>query len=252
MKRKYLGWKVTGSYIELINVCVILRELGLMSLDNHIPCDRYCVTIYYTGYYGLTNASSENTSNTIEAKEFINEYNEYKKKIKNEQVMETRNVKVTLETAQRWYGQGGEFKEMALSAYTEAELNPVKNEWASKIINHGNKFVSGWYLGSDSVYKETNEENTDKSTFKTEKQAVAAIAYAQLTHIMALPEYNGSWIPNWNDASEKKFCIVYSKERLKIDKFYEYRQKVCFKSIGLAERFLENNFDLLKQFNEMD
>lgn len=49
-------------------------------------------------------------------------------------VMETRNVKVTLETAQRWYGQGGEFKEMALSAYTEAELNPVRNEWESMFV----------------------------------------------------------------------------------------------------------------------
>ena len=251
MKRKYLGWKVTGSYIELINVCVILRELGLMSLDNHIPCDRYCVTIYYTGYYGLTNASSENTSNTIEAKEFINEYNEYKKKIKNEQVMETRNVKVTLETAQRWYGQGGEFKEMALSAYTEAELNPVKNEWASKIINHGNKFVSGWYLGSDSVYKETNEENTDKSTFRTEKQAVAALAYAQLTQLMALPEYNGDWVEDWTDGSSK-YCIVPVNKKLMVDLFYEYAQKICFKSGELAEIFLANNLDLIKQFNEMD
>ena len=39
--------------------------------------------------------------------------------------MEARNVKVSLETAKRWYEQGGEFKEMALSAFTEAELNPV-------------------------------------------------------------------------------------------------------------------------------
>ena len=40
--------------------------------------------------------------------------------------METRNVKITLETAKRWYEQGGEFKEMALSAFTEFELNPVR------------------------------------------------------------------------------------------------------------------------------
>ena len=48
--------------------------------------------------------------------------------------METRNVKITLETAKRWYEQGGEFKEMALSAFTEAELNPIRNEWESKFI----------------------------------------------------------------------------------------------------------------------
>ena len=47
--------------------------------------------------------------------------------------METRNVKITIETAKRWYEQGGEFKEMALSAFTEAELNQIRNEWESKI-----------------------------------------------------------------------------------------------------------------------
>ncbi len=251
MKRKYLGWKITGSYIELINVCVILRELGLMSLDNHIPCDRYCVTIYYTGYYGLTNASSENTSNTIEAKEFINEYNEYKKQIKNEQVMETRNVKVTLETAQRWYGQGGEFKEMALSAYSEAELNPVKNEWASKVIDYGTKFISGWYLGDDSVYKETNEENTDRSTFKTEKQAKSALAYAQLTQLMALPEYNGDWVPDWSD-DDDKFVIIRYCDKIDSDYYSKTHHFLAFKSEEIRDKFLENNYDLLKEYFELD
>ena len=250
MKRKYLGWKITGSYIELINVCVILRELGLVSLDNHIPCDRYCVTIYYTGYYGLTNASSENTSNTIEAKEFINEYNEYKKQIKNKQVMETRDVKVTLETAQRWYGQGGEFKEMALSAYTDAELNPVKNEWESKFVGND---IDGYYITSMSIIHDMKAKcsEPDKSTFKTEKQAKSALAYAQLTQLMALPEYNGDWVADWTDGSSK-YCIIHVNKKLMVDLFYGYAQKICFKSGELAEIFLENNLDLIKQFNEMD
>ena len=122
--------------------------------------------------------------------------------------MEARNVKVSLETAKRWYEQGGEYKEMALSAFTEAELNPIRNEWEDRIISYGTRFVSGWYLGSDSVYKETYEENTDKSTFKTEKQAKSALAYAQLTQLMALPEYNGDWVPDW---SEYKFKYVISR-----------------------------------------
>ena len=165
--------------------------------------------------------------------------------------METRNVEVTLETAQRWYQQGGEFKEMALSAYSDDELNQVKNEWKSKVIEHGNKFVSGWYLGSDSVCRDTNEENTDRSTFKTEKQAKSALAYAQLTQLMALPEYNGDWVADWTDGSSK-YCIVPVNKKLMVDLFYEYAQKICFKSSEIAEIFLANNLDLIKQFNEMD
>ena len=159
---------------------------------------------------------------------------------------------IDLKKAKDYWLKGGMFREIALNAgYEEAELNPVKNEWASKVIDYGTKFISGWYLGDDSVYKETNEENTDMSTFKTEKQAKSALAYAQLTQLMALPEYNGDWVPDWNNEDEMKFCIICSREELIIDSFYGYRQKVCFKSMGLAERFLENNSDLLKQFDEM-
>jgi len=166
--------------------------------------------------------------------------------------METRNVKVTLETAQRWYQQGGEFKEMALSAYSEAELNPVKNEWESKIIDYGTKAVDGWYLGINYVLKYINPENMDKSTFKTEKQAKSALAYAQLTQLMALPEYNGNWIADWTDVNELKYCIVPVGNKLKLEVFFEFKQNICFRNKATAELFLSNNYDLLMQYLELD
>ena len=249
MKSKYLGWKITGSYIELITACVILRELGLMSLDNHISCDHYCITIYHTGYYGLTNASSaENASNSIEAKQFINEYNEYKKQIKNKQFMETRNVKMTLETAKRWKEMGGEYEQVAVETFPELAKNG--NEWDSKILGYK---IKGIYIDTYSNILETDRTcvKADRNTFKTEKQAKSALAYAQLTQLMALPEYNGDWVPDLEDAEEKKFCIIPLKEELRIERFYGYRQKICFKNMELAEMFMENNSDLLKQFNEL-
>ena len=166
-------------------------------------------------------------------------------------VMETRNVKVTLETAQRWYGQGGEFKEMALSAYSEAELNPVKNEWESKVIDYGTKFISGWYLGDDYVYKETNEENTDRSTFKTEKQAKSALAYAQLTQLMALPEYNGDWVPDWSDG-DVKYIIRRYRSSINLDYYTNTHHFLAFKSEEIRNKFHENNLDLLKEYFELD
>ena len=36
--------------------------------------------------------------------------------------METRFIEISLETAKRWYEQGGELKDMALGAYSEQEL----------------------------------------------------------------------------------------------------------------------------------
>ena len=175
--------------------------------------------------------------------------------------METRNVKITLETAKRWHEQGGEFKEMALSAFTEDELNPIRNEWESKFV--GGK-IKGYFIDHDEssiVFFDSGESqfidgdgiSSDcKNIFKTEKQAKSALAYAQLTQLMALPEYNGDWVPDWENDSEKKFCIIHLKEELKIELFYVYRQKICFKNMELAERFMENNSDLLKQFSELD
>ena len=167
-------------------------------------------------------------------------------------VMETRNVKVSLETAKRWYVQGGEFKEMALSAFTEAELNPIKNEWESKVIDYGTKFVSGWYLGVNCVYKETNEESPDRSTFKTEKQAKSALAYAQLTQLMALPEYNGDWVPDWCNINERKYVLCRLRERVGVDSDVTLHYPISFKSQQIRDEFLENNYDLIKEYFELD
>ena len=131
--------------------------------------------------------------------------------------METRNVKVSLETAKRWYEQGGEFKEMALSAFSEYELKPIKNEWGSKILG---KDIDGFYISSLSHVTQFNQScyKRDKATFKTEKQAKSALAYAQLTQLMALPEYNGDWVPDWVE-NDTKYTIV--------TKFAEYFRKNC-------------------------
>ena len=165
--------------------------------------------------------------------------------------METRNVKVSLETAKRWYQQGGEFKEMALSAYTEAELKPIRNEWESKFVgNH----IGGYYI--DSMSKKQEAAGTCsrgcKNVFKTEKQAKAALAYAQLTQLMVLEKYNGNWVADWKNGNEKKYCIATVKESLKVEVFYEFKQNICFRNNSTAELFLSNNYDLLMQYSELD
>ena len=154
--------------------------------------------------------------------------------------METRNVKITLETAKRWYEQGGEFKEMALSAFTEAELNPVRNEWERKFIG---KDIDGFYISSLSyvVQFKNNCAKRDNATFKTEKQAKSALAYAQLTQLMALPEYNGDWVPDWSD-DNTKFIIGRCGNTIVVDFYTKTYYSMSFKSSEIRNRFLENNF----------
>lgn len=166
-------------------------------------------------------------------------------------IMETRNVKITLETAKRWYEQGGEFKEMALSAFTESELNPIRNEWVSKFI--GVK-IAGFYIAQVSEIRDFEESianKTDINLFKTEKQAKSALAYAQLTQLMALPEYNGDWVPDWKNRTQLKHCIEMDSMNIVSVTFYTAYSKLSFKTIEIRNRFLENNLDLLKEYFEL-
>ena len=164
--------------------------------------------------------------------------------------METRNVKVSIETAKRWYEQGGEFKEIALSAFTEAELNPIRNEWESKILG---KDIDGFYISSLSYVVQFNNNcaKGDNATFKTEKQAKSALAYAQLTQLMALPEYNGDWVPDWND-EDIKFIIRRYGNVIDVDYYSNIYHHISFKSEKIRDKFLENNYDLLKEYFELD
>jgi hypothetical protein len=164
-------------------------------------------------------------------------------------VMETRNVKITLETAKRWYEQGGEFKEMALSAFTEAELNPIRNEWESKFIG---KEIKGYYSTNSKILEaKGNCSGKCKDIFKTEKQAKSALAYAQLTQLMALPEYNGDWVPDWSD-DDLKYIIRRYGSGIDTDYYSNTHHHIFFKSSEIRDKFLENNLDLLKEYFELD
>ena len=174
--------------------------------------------------------------------------------------MEARNVKVSLETAKRWYEQGGEFKEMALSAFTESELNPVRNEWVSKFVG---KKIKGYFIDHDEssiIFFDSEESqfidddgiSSDcKNIFKTEKQAKSALAYAQLTQLMALPEYNGDWVPDWSD-DNTKFIIRRCGNTIAVDFYTKKYHSISFKTPEIRHRFMQNNYDLLKEYFELD
>ena len=92
---------------------------------------------------------------------------------------------------------------------------------------------------------------SEKGTFRTEKQAKSALAYAQLTQLMALPEYNGDWVPDWSD-DEAKFIIRRYVNELDIDDYLNTHHPISFKSKEIRDKFIENNYDLLKEYFELD
>ena len=138
-----------------------------------------------------------------------------KKDMNNSADLKKGMVFIDLETAKTYHEKGGEFKEIALKAgYTESELRSIKNEWGNKFKG---KNIEGYCLDCDNdiIDFTTNcVSEFDKDTFKTEAQARSALAYAQITQLMALPEYNGDWVPDWNDDKQIKYIIIRFKDKI--------------------------------------
>ena len=158
---------------------------------------------------------------------------------------------IDLKTAKEYFKQGGLNKEIALkSGYTETELNPIRNEWESKILG---KDIDGFYISSLSyvIQFKNNCSKRDSVTFKTEKQAKSALAYAQLTQLMALPEYNGDWVQDWSD-DNTKFIIRRCGNTIVFDFYTKTYYSISFKTAEIRDRFLENNYNLLKEYFELD
>ena len=152
--------------------------------------------------------------------------------------METRNVKISLETAQRWHtGTDKELKELALQTYPELAKKELPKSWEDleKIrgyfINGLDSYISFCY---DKMHK-----NSSLRVFATEKQAKSALAMAKLSQVMAV--YNDGWVSDWNDATQPKFCIFMEEgKKLVVGCFHNQKQFIAIKTDSLAKEFLEN------------
>ena len=102
------------------------------------------------------------------------------------------------------------------------------------------------------VQFKNNCAKRDNATLKTEKQAKSALAYAQLTQLMALPEHNGDWVPDWVSETQLKHCIEMDSMNIVSATFSTAYSKLSFKSAEVRDKFLKNNYDLLKEYFELD
>ena len=109
--------------------------------------------------------------------------------------------------------------------------------------------VFGYWVGSSGEIRVADRIalRGDKNTFKYEEQAESALAYAQLTQLMALPCFNGDWKPKWNNV-ELKYFIYSDGEKLVIGNCYSYHKFLAFKSEEKAKIFLELYKDLIDVF----
>ena len=120
--------------------------------------------------------------------------------------------------------------------------------WEEAFIGNN---VYGYWVGSTGEIRVANRPalRGDKNTFKYEEQAESALAYAQLTQLMALPCFNGDWKPDWTSSNnKKKYGISFYNNKYDIDSTYTLHYFLVFQSEEKAKIFLELYKDLIDVF----
>ena len=151
--------------------------------------------------------------------------------------METRLIRISLDTAKRWYEQGGELKDMALGAFTLEELG-VKlpstfEEYLGRCIKWG--------------IKPKEDEFTDTNP---QIEAVKKL-------ILLRDFYNNGWKPDWSDYLVLKYAIMrtYNREERICLHIVSYtcdpQSFLVFNSNKNANEFFDNFSDLIEQAGDL-
>jgi len=157
--------------------------------------------------------------------------------------METRNIKITEETALRWFnGTDNELKELAKMTFPELFKKELPKSWEEL------GEIKGYYITSDSEIIDIDniESKSDcANTFATEEQAKASIALAQLSQLKAV--YNDGWVADWSEPAKLKHCITFYDNEIYKDILYSTGAFLSFKDAETRDLFLENFKDLILQ-----
>ena len=162
--------------------------------------------------------------------------------------MEARQIELSLDTARRLYEQGGEYRNIALTAFKEHELigDRLPKTWDEYCAKHGE--VGDKIKASlDSAYTTIN-----RYAFSDYKQTQAHIAMIKL-HLLR-DEYRQGWKPTWTDKSTK-YGVVWntlSEKKKLIVAWHVYAPLfLSFPTEEIACEFLTNFRDLIEQAGDL-
>lgn len=154
-----------------------------------------------------------------------------------------KTIVLNLRTARELYQQGGVSQTLALTHFTEEELNKKELSKTWKECAKKGFFVDG--LSQIAEFQLTRGlKSEDKNLVRTEAQARGILALTQL--LQCRDEYRNGWTRELADnGDEIHFAEIRTDEKLK------YYQLFSFQSYEIAEKFSENFEDLLNDFDEL-
>lgn len=160
--------------------------------------------------------------------------------------MEERTIKLSLEKAKEFYKKGGEFKDLALSAFSEKELKEaLPKTWEKFCSTHEIK-IGEYYINVNSEIMPINHiasrhKESDRNIFCNRQAAVAHLALMQLHQLRDC--YRQGWAPKHDTAN------IYNVQRY-LDGYYIISKDYCshflsFQNEEIANEFLSNFKDLI-------
>ena len=159
--------------------------------------------------------------------------------------METRQIEISLETAKRWYEQGGEYRDIALTAFKEHELigGRLPKTWDEYCAKHGEV--------GDKIKASLNTAymTINRYVFSDCKQAQAHIAKMKL-HLLR-DEYRQGWKPDWKNGNQGKYVIESSEGECYVDNYNHISSFLAFQDERQANEFLTNFLDLIKEAGDL-
>ena len=153
--------------------------------------------------------------------------------------MEERNVKISLERAREWYNRGGEYKELALSAFSEEEIKAsmLPNTWEEFCEMYPKK-INEWHI---------NDDSNIKSLKKVGEQHLAQIKLHQLRDC-----YRQDWLPDWRDFHHQcKWCIIFDTDTFKVKSGIYCSRFLSFQSEEIARMFFNNFKGLIETAGDL-
>lgn len=159
--------------------------------------------------------------------------------------METRQINLPLDTARRWYEQGGELKEMALGVYTKQELA-------------GDRLPKTWDEYCDQLEKDESVKakvniQLLRETLRLMMDYTDADKHVAMVKLHILRDkYRNGWKPDWENNSKKYYIGHYdNSNHCHVYQEFTFPNFLSFKTEEVAEEFLNIFRDLIEEAGDL-
>jgi hypothetical protein len=171
--------------------------------------------------------------------------------------MKTKTLKISLETAKKWYnGNNEELKNLALQIFSKDELREIVcvKSW-KEFCEKYNKIENEYFIGVESHIVKFNRDNrhidTDKNILATKEDAESFLALMQLKRLRDQWWESLKWKPDYTNNGIRKYAIVQVSNNIIIEHHYLFSHFLAFPTKEVAKNFLNCFKDLIEKAKEL-